>query len=510
MSARALLGASVLMLVTGEAWAQAPVLHPNAQPYSIKSPAAATGRAGNAQLAVRALRSKSGETTLEVTTGQLDGGAPSVGNITKLQFKTYNGLGELSGTRNYTGLSNTGSLQYTFTELVVGQPFQTQANIKGIDGKRTDVVTVTGTVKMRPDLAVRDLGLPQRARIGAPVNVLATIAEIQGEVGARANCVLRVDGVIVDRADGIWVDGGDTVSCLFTHQFTSTGTKNVSVALESVVPADDDPDNDAAASQIEIIGAGMPLDGYRAQFTSTAASSSGWRRGWYRAEGAPPYYDSGGDWDYQWVSSDRREKAIAEMRGSERIGFPLDVTVTETADAIAFPMLSRSDVNADEYWGDAVFGGESVVLHNVEWNAFLWVDSYRNADVASTHVQYERNATQATYLGSGYEAYWYQYAGDIIGRYHYAHGNSETQSGRALSPTTTYAISFDIVPISGGGGGLSVAIDVPLVASSQRDDKPAECVVRPRTDLDPLSVHESCEEHHATESGVSGAAKSPE
>ncbi|MGI9166054.1 MAG: hypothetical protein ACR2G5_06670 [Pyrinomonadaceae bacterium] len=45
--------------------------------------------------------------------------------------------------------------------------------------------------------------------------------ELKGDVGATADLILYADGVEVDRANGVWVDAGGTVSCVFTHTFTS-------------------------------------------------------------------------------------------------------------------------------------------------------------------------------------------------------------------------------------------------------------------------------------------------
>ena len=508
MSGRALLGASVLLLVTGTASAE---LHPNTQPYAIKSPAAATGRAGNAHLAVRALRSKSGSTVVEVTTGQLDDGTLPVGNITKLQLKTYDGTGETSGTRNYTGLSSGGYLQYTFTDLVRGQPFQTQAHIKGVDGKRTDVVTVTGTVKLRPDLEVQKLGVPEKARIGAPVNLSATIREVNGEVGARASCVLRVDGEIIDRARGIWVDSGDTVACLFTHQFQATGTRMVSVGLESVVPADDDTSNDVLALPIEIVGNSIPVASYSAKFASTAGSSSGWSLGFYREDGQQPNLtDSGADWAYAWSGIDKDESSLVEIHGSERIQFPLNLVVTETADGIAFPMLSRTGLDASEQWGDAIFGGASAVIKDAPSNASLWIDTYRNEDQAGTYLQYERTGARATYFAFGYIQYWYQYAGGSTSTDYHEYQPSDTQAGLFLSPTTTYAISFDVQPTSGAGSGLNVEVGVPLTPNAQQSDRPAGCTSESWSDWYGSHVHHRCDEEHKAQSGVSGSVLGPQ
>jgi hypothetical protein len=64
--------------------------------------------------------------------------------------------------------------------------------------------------------------------------------------------VLYVEGVAVDRAAGIWVDAGGSVSCAFRHTFTRAGGHFVKVALESQSPADYDASNNSAQRWIGI------------------------------------------------------------------------------------------------------------------------------------------------------------------------------------------------------------------------------------------------------------------
>src|SRR5262249_3409393 len=109
-----------------------------------------------------------------------------------------------------------------------GSRIQVQANVRGIDGRRTDVVTLTETVKLGPALHV-DLSIPGGAVVGTPVVITATVTETNGQVGTRTDCVLYVDGQPVDRADDIWVDAGDAVSCAFSYTFPRAGTYQVEV-----------------------------------------------------------------------------------------------------------------------------------------------------------------------------------------------------------------------------------------------------------------------------------------
>src|SRR5687768_4292723 len=90
-----------------------PQLVANARRYAEKGLKPATGRSGSASLTARALLGKNGMTTVEMTTGELDGGGAQPGNINKAQLKPLSESGEALYARNYTGLSGGGYFMTT-------------------------------------------------------------------------------------------------------------------------------------------------------------------------------------------------------------------------------------------------------------------------------------------------------------------------------------------------------------------------------------------------------------
>jgi hypothetical protein len=160
-------------------------------------------------------------TKLEVTTGALD--APSApGNISKLQVKLLN-PNNAGPTLNYNGL--TGPVQTsTFGGLARHSKIQVQGNVRDIDPKRTDVVTVTERVNLRPDIAIQGIAAPDKVKPNTEIVVTATAAELNGDVGATSNCVLYVDGSEAKRINGMWIADGDEVTCAFKTTMGSAGT----------------------------------------------------------------------------------------------------------------------------------------------------------------------------------------------------------------------------------------------------------------------------------------------
>jgi hypothetical protein len=224
---------------------------PNAIKYRNSGVQPAKGRSGNATLEVRALAGRDGATLVEATTGSLEAGT-SRGNIDKTQVKILVGN---TPARNYNGLRNGGYWSTSYLSLVSGDHVRVQANVSGID-RRVDVVTATTQVARRPDIAVTSLLGPDVSSIDSPVTFSATLLEQNGDVGARANCVLSVDGVAVDEATDIWVDAGSTVNCMFDHTFGDAGTYAVQVSATEVNPGDWDTSNNSAEILVKVKGAG--------------------------------------------------------------------------------------------------------------------------------------------------------------------------------------------------------------------------------------------------------------
>ena len=216
--------------------AQRPQLHPNRQKYSDAGMRPVTGRSGSASLQARALLGSNGVAHVEASTGDLDA-STAPGTIRKMQMKILSPTGKPTSTQNFEGRGS-GHWSMDVPQLGENTRIQLQANVSGIDGNRTDVVTVTVPVKRLPDVAVDGVAAPGRALAGLPVNVVATLSEKNGDVGARASCMLQIDGTLADQARNIWIDAGHTVSCAFQTTVTTVGSHKVTVYVTGISPTD--------------------------------------------------------------------------------------------------------------------------------------------------------------------------------------------------------------------------------------------------------------------------------
>lgn len=220
--------------------------HRNSVKYRDTSKPNATGRSGSATLTARALVNADGSADLQLTTGSFDPLA-SRGNIDKVQIKSKS-----TGTINDNRLTNDGTYAVHLDAVSRGQTIDVLAHVSGIDGRRTDVVSVSESAKLRPDLTVTSINAPSSIIAGMPTLVSATVAELNGDTGARADCTLRVNGTTIGSARSIWVDAGSTVSCSFLYTFPGTGTANVEISARNVEPGDWDPANNAARMTVKV------------------------------------------------------------------------------------------------------------------------------------------------------------------------------------------------------------------------------------------------------------------
>lgn len=414
---------------TSSGTGMAPVFVPTTTKYKDTGKKPGTGKAGSASLTARALLDKSNKTELEVTTGTLDTtNAP--GTLEKIQIKALNGAGEVVFTQNENKAQATGYAKLSFTNLRRGQEIQVQANVKGIDPKRMDVVNVKETVKLRPDLKAFQLAAPTTAFVHQGVTISASVAEINGDVGATGDCVLYVDGKAVDRATGVWVDAGGEVSCAFTYKFATIGTKKVDVAVEGVVPGDWDTGNQKASATIEIVEPTKPLNFWASAYDYDINDTSRSETFYKRADGS---YPATADYKGTWSQTGWSQGASLSGWTQEAIGFPLKkLEASQSIDGRLIDSVSLSDVGADWSWtwteGANSYDHSCASRYSAAYNSSVYVCSYRykygSTNYTHSNVSYSRWAGDVTYYSAGYGDYWGLYGSGTRYSWNYSGRNA--------------------------------------------------------------------------------------
>ncbi|HEX2205925.1 MAG TPA: hypothetical protein VHG91_21600 [Longimicrobium sp.] len=393
----------------------------------------ATGRAGLGQLTALALLGADGRAELVATASSTDSARPGTPSISKVQVKAFDTNGAQSFTRTHNGLSGA-----TFTQVyggvTRGERLEVQANVNGIEPSRTDVVTATETVKLRPDLAV-SLSNPGQAYVNTPVNVLAVVRELNGDVGARADCWLYVDGQPTDRVSGAWVDAGDAVTCAFTLSLSATGTRTLEARVSNVQPGDWDTSNNTATSTIEVTNpAGLSYSAYVS--SDSIVSVSRFTNQWSDAS-------NGSRGESLEESGSIRVDQRGQMSGYMPVGLPLPFTVeaSQGTGGVTLHAESYTSDSVKPWWGPAC-----VADYDYGQQIFFSACSEGPAAGGRTFFSYERLAGSVTYHSTTYSLT-YDGATGVENVYH--RHISQTGSFGTMTP---YGSTYDIVVRFTSGG----------------------------------------------------------
>ena len=218
--------------------------HPNSIKYADTSIPNATGRSGSASIEAQALLNSDDSADVYVTAG-----AP--GTLAKVQLSIPTGGDPIK--LNYNNLENGTFAASNVNGLIRHGSLGIQANVRDVDGARTDVVSVNETVKLRPDLAITALVTPGVPVTGTVGRMRVVIEEQNGDVGARATVRLFIAGVEVDRAENIWVNAGGRVTVAFSPIIEAEqGYTEFKAVLENVSPGDYDESNNTR-SDIQMV-----------------------------------------------------------------------------------------------------------------------------------------------------------------------------------------------------------------------------------------------------------------
>lgn len=453
----------------------------------------APAQSGGVTLTARAMANHDGTVTLVVTTGDIDSPlAP--GTLTHVQIKLSDPNGNEKQTLNFDDIEG-GRAEFILPG-VRGSTIEVKANVKGI-GNGTEVVRVVATIMRLPDLMVASASAPEEAAPNTPVNISGVVMEKNGDVGARADCVLFEDGAEISRASGIWVAAGRSVSCAFLPKFKTVGTKVLTVSVLGVTPSDWDASNNSASTSITVVDP-RPLNDF--VWTGRVAGRAN-IRGVERSEGfwEMPAYEIGGEWSYlKEYSGEGWRDATVDGRRAGGLSGPLSATYKDRIDATllndgAFDPARdrRSTYEADQR---VMLGNQPVTVHlkqacssltrtvqvtgqqgpMLATVARLLVCSnvYSGAvgagSLSETWFSYSAYAGDVTYYASDYSVYvspGYKDTYSFNGNVNYSFGTMASGSEYVFE-----------VGVTGADGSMLASGIIPLTAEEKSEVKPFECV----------------------------------
>jgi hypothetical protein len=480
----------------------------NAHKYSDVGRRPATGRAGTALAAMQALLARDGSAVVEVVAGEEWTGwtrerkmrDDPFGDATlaKVQLNAFDPSGAPQFTRNFNHLGSA-SAALPANGLMRGGRAQVHANVRGADASRTGVVVIDAPVLLRPDLAVMELQRPPRAVKNTAVPIVAVVRELNGDLGAWADCVLYVNGVEADRAWGVWVDAGGTVTCTMTHMFRAVGESQVEVRVEQVAPGDYDPANNSATGLMSVIFV-------RSDFFSTASFEDrtfSWRTQ-YESSWSGPGGVEGGEWSTTEEGDGRVHQAQMSAYLPHAAAFPLtevfarQSTRDEVAHGVTFRNLAADWTYADDYARQTCVSRGFTQVGIGRW--WLYVCSHElfvgeGEVVGHTTIEYSRYAGDVTYASRGHSRYWNRDLGiDDVYSHNYT---SSDVVGRFVSYGLEYGFFVRLID---RGQTYTMNPFVGLLPFESGYSSPRSCWGWD----DPGGSMRSCSEYTSRESGVRG------
>jgi hypothetical protein len=441
-----------------------------------------SNKAGNAVVTTRVLMDAQHGTELEATTGSFDDPSLAPGKIEELRVEIARTSKQSRDGRTVIvkDSKTAGTVRVLLPKLAHGQAMSISARVSGID-RGDDRVTVEDEVQYRPDLAVGAIDVPASPTTGLPTPISATVSELMGDEGAKADCVLSIDGAVVDRASGIWVDSGSMVSCHFVHAFTS-GPHRVAVDVVNASPRDYYAGNNHL--EVSVIAA--------AQFTFSGSVYDAT----YSGEDVEDVLDANGAVLYHRVDTWRGVNQSATVTGSwpTAVAYPLtSVSATATSGGTTWSLVSLAGVEADPTDESGV-----VCASRNDQTGYNWVGvcSTVGSATPATQISVSTFAGEVTYHSQGVcqttSAFY-----DCAGGYTWNSGSDAPPAAQhRLVDSVTYTLG-----VTGSSGALLQASPAVPVASF------AETNAASQTCDQPTDGVQHCYSHKYEESGVMGSVQ---
>lgn len=325
-----------------EAWNFAEVL----QKYRERFMTGGSGQVGTVKVKARMLQAKDGSTLLEATTGEVDSIAVPTGMFARLKVSALTATGKEAFSYYFYPLGDT-YFKHKLTGLSPGQNYSIEAYAFP-DWRYIlflNKIKVRTMIQKRADLYAERIDSPLRLPVGIPVQIVGVVTELNGQIGARSDCVLYANGVEVDRSPKIWVDSGDTVSCAFSPTLTTQGPVTLKLAAESVTPGDWDVSNNAVEKLVEVLDLTPTFDAAEVEALAVDIDNTTYNQ---YGRFLNTTFTGGYDWLYQ-ETVDRNSDAFVYAAASIGVNeVPTSLMVTAT-DGLVNWTVDRTVPNCFDY-----------------------------------------------------------------------------------------------------------------------------------------------------------------
>jgi len=148
-------------------------------------------------------------------------------------------------------LTTTADLQYS--DMEHGQNVKAQVSVKDSASTATEILVQQGRVLFRPDLAVDNVNVPAQVNTHQIVNIFASVKELKGDLGAKANVYLKEGNNVLDVINNLSMAPLGSVGIVFSTIFQTKGTHQLKIVVGDVSPGDYDLSNNEQTFNIEVV-----------------------------------------------------------------------------------------------------------------------------------------------------------------------------------------------------------------------------------------------------------------
>jgi hypothetical protein len=388
-------------------------------------------------LTATALQDVNKLTDLELVVHSQTSGAITPAMASQVQLKSFDAVGKLHWTKTFQNVAlqqraqnqSVGNVQSN--DAVPHQPVKVKMQVPYSGGTNTEVIYGATVVLLRPDLAVENLIVPAVAEPCQVVNIMATIRELNGDLGASAYAWLYDGDQVVDTS-WLWVGPRGSADVVFSRVFAQGGTHALKVVVGEVAPGEYDPSNNSAPASIEIGPRPFSPVGFNTYYDRLTRE--------YQSEYQNSYYSS------LYHESVNNERLNADFFLSPNLKFPFqDVTIQVAADGNQVGNYQLGSLDADYVYdsGDYYDGYAYRELGN-DFTLYLRSYSYGGCSGA-VQAQLYHSAEDYVYHSEFHDFYWGT-------TYNYDY---ENHYGSYLNAASSFEVRFVLKHDAGTFGGTT-------------------------------------------------------
>lgn len=355
-------------------------------------------------LDLQAMQDVKKNTDVYITLRPNDGATGAARSLKQVQLKSFDTAGVLRWTRNASDVpapadgSGASTATLTYTDMSRYQPVQAQVLAQTAQTIKTQVLKTSTPVKLRPDLTVSKVQVPQQVQVGQIVNIAASVHELNGDLGATTRVSLQRGDTEIDHADAVTVAAGGITQVILATKFDQAGEYTLRIGTQNTQPRDYDDSNDSTTFTVRVVDGVQSVDYWLDYSNWKGTYSSQWNSSY----GSGQFSQTG---EYEWVG-----EGLSSWNPTAQLTFPITrATLRITVDGGQSPLDQQFTVSATGQWNSQCYSSQEGWSYNSDLVTALYVQVVDACGVPRTFVQAWQAASDLIVYSHNHDAYWGDY-----------------------------------------------------------------------------------------------------